>query len=157
MESHVQDSSEVRTRAQPGFTSVLNACRQLSFVLLEDKLYNLPFVTKQGRQLFLRLGLELIWWQTYSTKASQRALNSGHTATSDPVRTMQGVTGWAWDRVECSLSCCRQQMWAPPPTLFRFLGSNLRILPVHNTANAADLMCTIAKVSVRGRGTHTQI
>ena len=43
------------------FTSVLNACRQLSFVLLEDKLYNMPFVTKQGRQLFLRLGLELIW------------------------------------------------------------------------------------------------
>lgn len=30
---------------------------------------------------------------------------------------------------------------------FRFLGSNLRILPVHNAANAVNLMCTIAKVS----------
>ncbi|XP_075799910.1 protein SPO16 homolog [Microtus pennsylvanicus] len=29
----------------------------------------------------------------------------------------------------------------------RFLGSNLRVLPVHNTANAADLMCTIAKTT----------
>ncbi|XP_051026681.1 protein SPO16 homolog [Acomys russatus] len=29
----------------------------------------------------------------------------------------------------------------------RFLGSNLRILPVHNTVNAIDLMCTIAKTS----------
>ncbi|XP_062961863.1 protein SPO16 homolog [Cynocephalus volans] len=29
----------------------------------------------------------------------------------------------------------------------RFLGSNLRILPVHNTANAINLMCTIAKTS----------
>lgn len=29
----------------------------------------------------------------------------------------------------------------------RFLGSNLRILPVHNAANAVNLMCTIAKVS----------
>ncbi|XP_052591648.1 protein SPO16 homolog [Peromyscus californicus insignis] len=29
----------------------------------------------------------------------------------------------------------------------RFLGSNLRILPVHNTVNAVDLMCTIAKTT----------
>ncbi|XP_008067199.1 uncharacterized protein C1orf146 homolog [Carlito syrichta] len=29
----------------------------------------------------------------------------------------------------------------------RFLGSNLRILPVHNTANAINLMCTIAKTA----------
>ncbi|KAG3283592.1 hypothetical protein H1C71_034151 [Ictidomys tridecemlineatus] len=29
----------------------------------------------------------------------------------------------------------------------RFLGSNLRILPVHNTANAITLMCTIAKTT----------
>ncbi|XP_034364709.1 protein SPO16 homolog [Arvicanthis niloticus] len=29
----------------------------------------------------------------------------------------------------------------------RFLGSNLRILPVHNTVNAVDLMCTIAKTA----------
>ena len=29
----------------------------------------------------------------------------------------------------------------------RFLGSNLRILPVHNPVNAINLMCTIAKVS----------
>ncbi|XP_014315044.1 uncharacterized protein C1orf146 homolog [Myotis lucifugus] len=29
----------------------------------------------------------------------------------------------------------------------RFLGSNLRILPVHNTVNAIDLMCTIAKIT----------
>ncbi|XP_006197381.1 protein SPO16 homolog [Vicugna pacos] len=29
----------------------------------------------------------------------------------------------------------------------RFLGSNLRILPVHNTINAINLMCTIAKVT----------
>ncbi|XP_004635789.1 uncharacterized protein C1orf146 homolog [Octodon degus] len=29
----------------------------------------------------------------------------------------------------------------------RFLGSKLRILPVHNTANAINLMCTIAKTS----------
>nr|XP_048303046.1 protein SPO16 homolog isoform X2 [Myodes glareolus] len=29
----------------------------------------------------------------------------------------------------------------------RFLGSNLRVLPVHNTVNAADLMCTVAKTS----------
>lgn len=38
------------------FTSVPNACRQLSFVLLEDKLYNLPFITKQADKLFLRFG-----------------------------------------------------------------------------------------------------
>ncbi|KAF4021591.1 hypothetical protein G4228_013384 [Cervus hanglu yarkandensis] len=29
----------------------------------------------------------------------------------------------------------------------RFLGSNLRILPVHNTVNAINLMCTIAKIT----------
>ncbi|KAB0357665.1 hypothetical protein FD754_001821, partial [Muntiacus muntjak] len=29
----------------------------------------------------------------------------------------------------------------------RFLGSNLRILPVHNTVNAVNLMCTIAKIT----------
>uniref|UniRef100_A0A287APY2 Chromosome 1 open reading frame 146 n=1 Tax=Sus scrofa TaxID=9823 RepID=A0A287APY2_PIG len=29
----------------------------------------------------------------------------------------------------------------------RFLGSNLRILPVHNAANAVNLMCTIAKIT----------
>ncbi|TEA39554.1 hypothetical protein DBR06_SOUSAS28910009, partial [Sousa chinensis] len=29
----------------------------------------------------------------------------------------------------------------------RFLGSNLRILPVHNTINAINLMCTIAKIT----------
>ncbi|XP_037671745.1 uncharacterized protein C1orf146 homolog isoform X2 [Choloepus didactylus] len=29
----------------------------------------------------------------------------------------------------------------------RFLGSNLRILPVHNTVNAINLMCTIAKTT----------
>ncbi|XP_012585435.1 PREDICTED: uncharacterized protein C1orf146 homolog [Condylura cristata] len=29
----------------------------------------------------------------------------------------------------------------------RFLGSNLRILPVHNTVNAINLMCTVAKVT----------
>ncbi|XP_007533344.2 LOW QUALITY PROTEIN: protein SPO16 homolog [Erinaceus europaeus] len=29
----------------------------------------------------------------------------------------------------------------------RFLGSNLRILPVHNTVNAINLMCTIAKIN----------
>ncbi|XP_002929190.1 uncharacterized protein C1orf146 homolog [Ailuropoda melanoleuca] len=29
----------------------------------------------------------------------------------------------------------------------RFLGSNLRILPVHNTVNAINLMCTIAKTA----------
>ncbi|XP_032772348.1 uncharacterized protein C1orf146 homolog [Rattus rattus] len=29
----------------------------------------------------------------------------------------------------------------------RFLGSNLRILPVHNTVNAVDLMCTVAKTT----------
>nr|XP_021493558.1 uncharacterized protein C1orf146 homolog [Meriones unguiculatus] len=29
----------------------------------------------------------------------------------------------------------------------RFLGSNLRVLPVHNTVNAIDLMCTLAKTS----------
>ncbi|XP_040589482.1 protein SPO16 homolog [Mesocricetus auratus] len=29
----------------------------------------------------------------------------------------------------------------------RFLGSSLRILPVHNTVNAVDLMCTIAKTT----------
>ncbi|XP_063110289.1 protein SPO16 homolog [Cavia porcellus] len=29
----------------------------------------------------------------------------------------------------------------------RFLGSKLRILPVHNTANAVNLMCTIAKTT----------
>ncbi|XP_003365143.1 protein SPO16 homolog [Equus przewalskii] len=29
----------------------------------------------------------------------------------------------------------------------RFLGSNLRILPVHNAVNAVNLMCTIAKIA----------
>uniref|UniRef100_A0A8C3WM98 Chromosome 1 open reading frame 146 n=1 Tax=Catagonus wagneri TaxID=51154 RepID=A0A8C3WM98_9CETA len=29
----------------------------------------------------------------------------------------------------------------------RFLGSKLRILPVHNTINAVNLMCTIAKIT----------
>ncbi|XP_006831118.1 PREDICTED: uncharacterized protein C1orf146 homolog [Chrysochloris asiatica] len=29
----------------------------------------------------------------------------------------------------------------------RFLGNNLRILPVHNTVNAINLMCTIAKTT----------
>ncbi|XP_055979313.1 protein SPO16 homolog [Sorex fumeus] len=29
----------------------------------------------------------------------------------------------------------------------RFLGRNLRILPVHNTVNAINLMCTIAKIT----------
>ncbi|KAM4871793.1 protein SPO16 homolog [Thomomys bottae] len=29
----------------------------------------------------------------------------------------------------------------------RFLGSNLRILPVHNTVNAINIMCTIAKTT----------
>ncbi|MBZ3870706.1 hypothetical protein SUZIE_109275 [Sciurus carolinensis] len=29
----------------------------------------------------------------------------------------------------------------------RFLGSNLRILPVHNTVNAINLMCTVAKTT----------
>ncbi|XP_036092244.1 uncharacterized protein C1orf146 homolog isoform X2 [Rousettus aegyptiacus] len=37
----------------------------------------------------------------------------------------------------------------------RFLGSNLRILPVHNTVNAINLMCTIAKVSRLRKMTHT--
>lgn len=40
---------------------------------------------------------------------------------------------------------------------FRFLGSNLRILPVHNTVNAINLMCTIAKVSHLRKMTHTYI
>ncbi|XP_008825051.2 uncharacterized protein C1orf146 homolog [Nannospalax galili] len=39
---------------------------------------------------------------------------------------------------ECNLMSRIQQ---------RFLGSNLRILPVHNTVNAVDLMCTIAKTT----------
>ncbi|CAO2639036.1 Protein SPO16 homolog [Lemmus lemmus] len=39
----------------------------------------------------------------------------------------------------------------------RFLGSNLRVLPVHNTVNAVDLMCTIAKVSHLGKDTPAQI
>nr|XP_044994630.1 protein SPO16 homolog [Jaculus jaculus] len=29
----------------------------------------------------------------------------------------------------------------------RFLGSNLRILPVHNTVNAINLMCTVARTT----------
>lgn len=32
---------------------------------------------------------------------------------------------------------------------FRFLGSSLRIMPVHNPAEAVKLMLTIAKVSSR--------
>lgn len=40
---------------------------------------------------------------------------------------------------------------------FRFLGSNLRILPVHNTVNAINLMCTIAKVSHLRKMTPTVI
>ncbi|XP_010643229.1 uncharacterized protein C1orf146 homolog isoform X2 [Fukomys damarensis] len=35
----------------------------------------------------------------------------------------------------------------------RFLGNKLRILPVHNTANAVNLMCTIAKVKHLGKDT----
>ncbi|KAH1166801.1 hypothetical protein KIL84_015973 [Mauremys mutica] len=43
----------------------------------------------------------------------------------------------------------RVQMAEPPSVCQRFLGSNLRVIPVHNTAETVKLMLSIAKITCK--------